>query len=257
MWYWTCDKCNHENPCINDTCELCKEKWSVQNAAEMKRVIGTKQTEIAETKKKIAIDKVNQTREKQKRFKVEKRRLQSATFYVQMMRFMKIASIAIVPVAICGILFFCFNLFGLKKELFWLFQGVLIVANGIAFAAILMMFGYSVVNNFTKHSIVTTTTINGYIAECRILGVISAIIAYFCLPGKTAVEMISLYQVLSISSRVVGMIWIVFGILNLLITAVAILCKRKKARIELLDGTRIPAFVVGALFFWMAGLFAI
>ena len=37
MWYWTCDECNNENPCINDTCELCGKKWSASTAAEIQK----------------------------------------------------------------------------------------------------------------------------------------------------------------------------------------------------------------------------
>ena len=63
MWYWTCDECNNENPCINDTCELCGKKWSASTAAEIKKKKKEHEAEIAQLKKQIAIDKADEGRE--------------------------------------------------------------------------------------------------------------------------------------------------------------------------------------------------
>ena len=89
MWYWTCDECNNENPCINDTCELCGKKWSASTAAEIQKKKKEHEAEIAQLKKQIAIDKANEGREEQKRVALEKNRLHSAIFYSQMTDFIK------------------------------------------------------------------------------------------------------------------------------------------------------------------------
>lgn len=44
--------------------------------------------------------------------------------------------------------------------------------------------------------------------------------------------------------------------MNLFITAVVSISKKKNARIELLDGTRIPAFIIGMLLILMSKLFS-
>ena len=53
MWYWTCDECNNENPCINDTCELCGKKWSASTAAEIQKKKKEHEAEIAQLKKQM------------------------------------------------------------------------------------------------------------------------------------------------------------------------------------------------------------
>ena len=47
------------------------------------------------------------------------------------------------------------------------------------------------------------------------------------------------------------------GVVNLFITAVVSISKKKNARIELLDGTRIPAFIIGMLLILMSKLFSV
>lgn len=54
-----------------------------------------------------------------------------------------------------------------------------------------------------------------------------------------------------------GAIWIILGVVNLFITAVVSISKKKNARIELLDGTRIPAFIIGMLLILMSKLFSV
>lgn len=55
----------------------------------------------------------------------------------------------------------------------------------------------------------------------------------------------------------IGAIWIILGVVNLFITAVVSISKKKNARIELLDGTRIPAFIIGMLLILMSKLFSV
>lgn len=50
---------------------------------------------------------------------------------------------------------------------------------------------------------------------------------------------------------------IILGVVNLFITAVVSISKKKNARIELLDGTRIPAFIIGMLLILMSKLFSV
>ena len=257
MWYWTCDECNNENPCINDTCELCEKKWSAATAAESQKKMGAYQAEIAQLKKKITIDKVNEGREEQKRVDLEKARLRSAIFYIQMANFAKKAFAIILMALVLGILCMCFNLYGLKRNCFFVFEGLFIILNVISFITILILFICSIVNNFTKKPIAVTTVTNGYLIGYRIVGLIVAFAAYFCLTGKTEIQNILLYQVLSVSSKVIGVIWIVLGIVNLFITTVSVVYKRRNARIELLDGTRIPAFIIGLLLILMSKLFSV
>lgn len=118
MWYWTCDECNNENPCINDTCELCGKKWSASTAAEIQKKKKEHEAEIAQLKKQIAIDKANEGREEQKRVALEKNRLHSAIFYSQMTDFIKKVFVIVVIAVMLGILCMCLNpfgVFGVKK----------------------------------------------------------------------------------------------------------------------------------------------
>lgn len=75
--------------------------------------------------------------------------------------------------------------------------------------------------------------------------------------GKSRQKNALFYQVLSISGMAIGAIWIILGVVNLFITAVVSISKKKNARIELLDGTRIPAFIIGMLLILMSKLFSV
>ena len=59
-----------------------------------------------------------------------------------------------------------------------------------------------------------------YIVGCRIMSVVMAFAAYFCLSGKVEQKNALFYQVLSISGMAIGAIWIILGVVNLFITAV-------------------------------------
>ena len=87
--------------------------------------------------------------------------------------------------------------------------------------------------------------------------VVAFFAAYFCLSGKVEQKNALFYQVLSISGMAIGAIWIILGVVNLFITAVVSISKKKNARIELLDGTRIPAFIIGMLLILMSKLFSV
>ena len=52
MWYWTCDECNNENPCINDTCELCGKNGVRQRSAEIQKKKKEHEADIAQLKSK-------------------------------------------------------------------------------------------------------------------------------------------------------------------------------------------------------------
>lgn len=257
MWYWTCDECNNENPCINDTCELCGKKWSASTAAEIQKKKKEHEAEIAQLKKQIAIDKANEGRAEQKRVALEKNRLHSAIFYSQMTDFIKKAFVIVVIAVMLGILCMCLNPFGVKKNLYFVFEGLFIITNVVSFVAIAILFCCSIVNNFTNKPMVMTTRMNGYLVGCRIMSVVMAFAAYFCLSGKGEPQNDLFYKILSTSSMGVGAIWIILGVVNLFITAVVSISKKKNARIELLDGTRIPAFIIGMLLILMSKLFSV
>ena len=88
------------------------------------------------------------------------------------------------------------------------------------------------------------------------MSVIMAFAAYSCLSGKGKPQNALFYKILYTSSMGGGAIWIILGVMNLFITAVVSISKKKNARIELLDGTRIPAFIIGMLLILMSKLFS-
>ena len=79
---------------------------------------------IAQLKKQIAIDKANEGREEQKRVALEKNRLHSAIFYSQMTDFIKKVFVIVVIAVMLGILCMCLNPFGVKKNLYFVFEGL-------------------------------------------------------------------------------------------------------------------------------------
>ena len=170
--------------------------------------------------------------------------------------FIKKAFVIVVIAVMLGILCMCLNPFGVKKNLYFVFEGLFIITNVVSFVAIAILFCCSIVNNFTNKPMVMTTRMNGYLVGCRIMSVVMAFAAYFCLSGKGEPQNDLFYKILSTSSMGVGAIWIILGVVNLFITAVVSISKKKNARIELLDGTRIPAFIIGMLLILMSKLFS-
>lgn len=170
--------------------------------------------------------------------------------------FIKKAFVIAVIAVMLGILCMCLNPFGVKKNLYFVFEGLFIITNVISFVAIVILFCCSIVNNFTNKPMVMTTRMNSYLVGCRIMSVIMAFAAYSCLSGKGKPQNALFYKILSTSSMGGGAIWIILGVMNLFITAVVSISKKKNARIELLDGTRIPAFIIGMLLILMSKLFS-
>lgn len=95
-------------------------------------------------------------------------------------------------------------------------------------------------------------TCNSQIKVCKVSSVIFTILYWFVVSGLPTEECLEGYANLSATLSRLGCIWIVFSFVNVIVSVILGILKRRKEELEILGKLRKSNFVMGAIFLVIA-----
>lgn len=134
------------------------------------------------------------------------------------------------------------------------FSWMIYLTNIISMIATIVFFVGTITNNTRISGKETFTSCNNQIKICKIASLVFVVLYWFIVSGMTKEECLEGYSKLSSICSVFGCIWIVFFIINIIVSIILALSKKGRDSTAILGKMRKSNIVMGVLFLVVAFL---
>lgn len=127
----------------------------------------------------------------------------------------------------------------------------ILIINVSAFIAIISYFVFCfgiIKKSKTMTNTDTYDTCDNQLKTCRVLSVMFVVLYWFIVSGKTTVECLKGYAKLSANCSLIGCLWIISAIVNIIVSLYIGINKRGKDEMAIMVGMRKSCFTMSAVF---------
>lgn len=132
------------------------------------------------------------------------------------------------------------------------FSWMIYVTNIISMLATIIFFVGAITNNSKISGKETFANCNSQIKLCRIASLVFVVLYWFIVSGMTKEECLEGYSKLSSICSVFGCIWVIFFIINIIVSIILALSKKGRDSMATLGKMRKSNIIMGVLFLVVA-----